>query len=72
MCEVIKFYSKDAAKDPDAVLEQAIGNYKDVFIIGWDKEDYLDVRSNTNLKANDLLWLLERVKYNLISGEYSE
>lgn len=69
--DVVKFYAKDAAKDPDAVLEQAIGQFDAVLILGWDKDDNLDARASLNLKdASDVLWLLERFKFNLLNGDY--
>lgn len=71
--EVIKFYPKDAAKDPDAVLEQAIGAYKDVLVIGWDESGALDARG-TELFADgrEILWLIERFKHKLMAGDYQE
>lgn len=67
---VVKFYPKGAAKDPDVVLERAIGNYQDVLIIGWNKEDQLDVRSNTELSHKDCLWLVKNFEHRLLRGDY--
>ena len=73
MSEVVKFYPADAAKDPDNVLEQAMGNYSDVLVIGWDKNGELDARGTLSLKdGGDVLWLIESFKNNLLSGEYAE
>ena len=70
---VVKFYAKDSAKDPNVVLERAMGDYRDVLIIGWDVEGYLDVRASLGLKdGGEILWLLEKVKKNLLEGLYSE
>ena len=70
---VVKFYPKDAAKDADAVLEQAVGEFSEVLIIGWDKEGFLDARATLGLKdGGDLLWLVETFKHKLMSGDYSE
>lgn len=72
MAEVVKFYPKDAAKDPDAVLEQAIGRFEDVLIIGWDKQGKMDARASLGLKdGGDMLWLIEHFKHNLLNGDYS-
>lgn len=73
MTEVIKFYPKDAAKDADNVLEQAIGVYDQVLVIGWrkDAEGAMDARATLGLKdGGDLLWLIEKFKFNLMSGTY--
>lgn len=70
--EVVKFYPADAAKDPDNVLEQAVGEYSHVLIIGWREDDgTLDVRASLNLKeGRDLMWLVEVFKAKLMSGDY--
>jgi hypothetical protein len=72
MSNVEKFYPADAAKDPDNVLEQAVGEYSELLVIGWDKEGNLDARATMDLKDGDALLLLELFKLNLLSGEYSE
>jgi hypothetical protein len=70
---VVKFYPKDAAKDADAVLEQAQGNFSEVLIIGWDNDGMLDARATLGLKdGGDLLWLIELFKAKLIAGDYIE
>lgn len=69
--KIVKFHPKNAAKDPDYVLEQAIGQYKNMLIIGWDKNDMLDVRSDTELKTSDILYLIEKFKHKLIRGDYA-
>ena len=70
---VVKFYPKDAAKDADAVLEQAQGNFSEVLIIGWDNDGMLDAPATLGLKdGGDLLWLIELFKAKLIAGDYIE
>jgi len=68
---VTKLYPRDAADDPDNVLEQAIGEYKSVFIIGWDKDDCMDSRASTNITQEDILWIIERFKHKMLNGDYS-
>ena len=70
MSNVTKFYPKDAAKDPDNVLEQAIGVYGEVLVIGYTKEDILEVRASTNFKAADIAFALETFKTKLFNGDY--
>lgn len=55
-------YTFDAARDPDNVLRQAIGEYDSVLVLGWNKEDVLEARSSTNLKMNEVLWIIEEFK----------
>ena len=73
MVDVVKFYPLDAAKDPDNVLEQAMGRYKSVLIIGWDNDGDFDARATLNLKdGGNLLWLMELFKFKLLNGEFGE
>ena len=68
---VVKFYPKDAAKDADAVLEQSLGGFSEVLVIGWDKEGFLDARATLGLKdGGDILWLIESFKTKLMAGDY--
>lgn len=70
--KIIKFYPNNAAECPDAVLEQAIGRYDDVLILGYDKEGYLDPRATLGLKKRDIIYLLETFKTKLMNGDYDE
>lgn len=71
MTDVVKFYPKDAAKDADNVLEQALGVYDEVLILGWRKDGNMDARATLGLKdGGDCLWLVEKFKHNLLSGVY--
>lgn len=67
MGEVINL---NAAQDPDVVLEEAKGEYEDVFIIGYDKEGYLDIRANIGFKKQDVLFAVEQFKMKLVRGDY--
>lgn len=71
--KVVKLYTKDAAKNPDAVLEQALGSYQDVLVLGWDEHGNLDARASLGLsRPGDLLWLVEAFKANMLDGVYAE
>lgn len=72
MGEVVKIYPEGSARNPDAVLEQAVGEYESVFIVGWDKEGNMNVRSSTNMEAKDILWLIEVFKKKMLNGDYFE
>lgn len=50
---VTKLYTSRAAENPDNVLEQAVGVYDSVFLVGKDKEGRLDMRSSTNIGIAD-------------------
>ena len=73
MTDVVKFYPKDAAKEADNVLEQAMGQYDQVLILGYLKDETgtMDARATLGLKdGGDMLWLLEKFKFNLLAGLY--
>lgn len=73
MSEVVKFYPADAAKVADNVLEQAVGTYSEVLVVGWDKDGNLEARATLGLQdGGDILWLLETFKSKLLNGDYSE
>lgn len=67
--KVTRLYPKEAAKDPDLVLEQAIGDYQDVLVLGWLKDDTLCCRSNLSLSTAEALHLMELFKKDLLTGE---
>lgn len=72
MTDIVKFYPKDAAKDADNVLEQAVGVYDEVLIIGWDKDGQFNARATLGLKdGGDCLWLVETFKLKLMTGAFS-
>lgn len=73
MADVVKFYPQNAAENPDNVLEQAVGGYSDVLILGWDKDGNLDARASLGMKSSkDVLWLMEVFKNNLLNGVYAD
>jgi hypothetical protein len=69
---VVKFYPKDAAKNPDNVLERAVGVYDQVFVIGYDKDGKLDVRASLNFKMKDIFFAMEAFKHKVLRGDYDE
>lgn len=72
MSEVVKFYPANAAKNPDAVLEQAVGVYDQVFVIGYDKDGCLEVRSSLNFEMRDIFFAMEAFRHKVLSGEYGD
>jgi len=67
---IVKFYPRGAAENPDAVLEQAVGVYDQVFIIGHDKDGKMDARASLNFKMRDIFFALEAFKFKVLNGEY--
>lgn len=70
---VAKLYPANAAEKADNVLEQAIGEFSEVLVIGWDNDGFLDARATLGLKdGGDMLWLIEAFKTKLMNGDYME
>ena len=63
---VVKFYPNNAADNPDNVLEQAMGEYEDIFIVGYSKDGDFDCRASTNVTRKDILWMLEHAKMRVL------
>ena len=66
MSNVTKLYSSTAAENPDNVLEQAVGEYEQVLIAGFDNDGFLDIRASTNTTKERLLWLIEKAKIDIL------
>ena len=56
---------------PDEVLENCKGNYKDVLILGWDKEELLSAKATNSLDVKEMIYMIEVFKSALISSAYS-
>jgi len=67
MDNVLKFYT---ATNTDHILEQAMGDFSDILIIGYDHNGDLDIRANKDLTAKEILWAVETFKAKLINGDY--
>lgn len=68
---VVKMYPKNAADNPDNVLEMALGNYVDVLVLGYDENGDLIAQCSSGLvDGGELLWLLEQFKRSLLAGEF--
>lgn len=69
---VVKFYPADAAKNPDNVFEQAMGQYDKVLILGYDKDGCFDPRASSNLSEETILWMMEHFKMKMMRGDYDD
>ena len=68
---VITFPVKNAAINPDVVLDKAKGEYESLCIIGWSKDGIIDFRASLNLNHAQLNWLLGVVQHKLQNGDYA-
>lgn len=70
MTNIINLFQKEPAENPDVVLEQAIGNYESVVVIGWNKEGLLDPRASLNIDHKEINWLISKFQQKLLNGDY--
>lgn len=69
--KVVKFYPANASDNPDMVLEQAAGEFNDVLVIGWDKDDELDARCSSGISRKaETVYLLQTFLHKLLNGDY--
>lgn len=67
---VVKLYPRNAALNPDLVLEQAAGVYEEVLVIGYNKDGELDVRASLNFDMKSIFFAFEVFKHQVLSGEF--
>lgn len=65
MPNITKLYPKGAAKKPDNVLEQAVGKFKRVLVVGIDTEGEFDMRASTNMSSGEACALSLRAANSL-------
>lgn len=65
-------YIGEAARDPDNVLRQAVGEYERCLILGYDKAGCLDVRASTNMAPTDALLVAQLFCHKFLHGDYTE
>ena len=67
MSKVINFYPLDAAKNPNNVLQQAIGKYEHVLLLGINADGEVDFRSDSGIDETEINWLLDKFKNVLMN-----
>lgn len=55
---------------PNEVLEYSKDQFKEILILGYDLEGYLDIRSSSNLSHSDISWLIDLFKQKLLNGDF--
>ena len=57
------------AGSPDAVLENAMGRYEAVLVLGFRKDGALSCQASVNADRASMLWWVEMFKFDLLMGE---
>ena len=53
---------------PDKILENNMGKFESIVIMGWDKEEN-EVYASSIADAGEILWLMERMKIELLKDQ---
>tara|TARA_E500000318_G_scaffold1104_3_gene1412 strand:- start:348 stop:566 length:219 start_codon:yes stop_codon:yes gene_type:complete len=58
--------------DVDEILEDAKGMYKEAFVLGWDKDNYLVCRGSMTMDNKEIIFMIESFKAALLASQYEE
>lgn len=71
MCEVVDLADRRGELSADVMFERAAGGFESALILGWGHDGEMRIMSTSNLvDGGDLLWLLEKFKHMLLSGDF--
>lgn len=65
--KVVKLYTSKTAKDPDAMLEMAKGDFRELCIIGVNKSGNIEGRATNSMTIAELMFYMEHIKQILLS-----
>jgi len=68
MSNVQKLYPANAAESADNVLEQCLGGFEDVLVLGLDAEGGLDIRATTTLSDAEIIALIARANFLIMAA----
>lgn len=61
------------ASNPDSVLKEANGVFKEVLVLGYNHDGYMEVRASLGMAPKaELLMLIENFKHALMNGYYDD
>jgi hypothetical protein len=69
MSKVVNLFQKNAADDPDHVLEQAKGQFKQVVVLGLDFDDRFNAMSDNVMTIAECNWLADMLKKRLLESD---
>ena len=71
MSKVVNLFP-EVKSDPNSLLENAKDQYNEVLVIGWDKNGSLSARCTSNFKTEEMVYMVELFKNNLLSSTLME
>jgi len=71
MGELLKVYPDNAQKDPDKVLQCAVGDFSEVIVLGFNKDGHIEGRVSLELNEMDAYYLLQALAADILSNKFS-
>lgn len=66
-------FELNPSSNPDSVLKHAVGAFKEVLILGYNHDGYMEVRASSGMAPKaELLMLVENFKHALMNGLYDD
>jgi hypothetical protein len=66
-------FELNPSTNPDSVLKHAAGVFKEVLILGYNHDGYMEVRASAGMAPKaELLMLVENFKHALMNGLYDD
>ena len=66
-------FELNPSSNPDSVLKHAVGVFKEVLILGYNQDGYMEVRASNGMAPKaELLMLVENFKHALMNGLYDD
>lgn len=66
-------FELNPSSNPDSVLKHAVGVFKEVLILGYNHDGYMEVRASAGMAPKaELLMLVENFKHALMNGLYDD
>ena len=70
MSNIERLYPSNFTEFPDNLLREAMGNYDDLLMLGYNKNGELDIRCSSGIEKAHIVWMIEFFKVKLLRGDY--
>ena len=69
MGNIINLYPEPTTGNPNYLFENAKDKYKKALVLGWDDEENLLAMATSDLKPEDVIYLIKLFEHSLLSLE---
>ena len=67
MGKIVNLYPESTAGRPNLLFENAKDKYKKALVVGWDEERNLLAMATSDMKPEDILFLIKLFEHSLLS-----